>query len=261
MRRVIWLTVLVIACSASAVQARHAATNAPADIGYAGQTEQGLPGFVKLLPGGKVTAALAYSTFCSAGDGSIVWSGVARTTVRGGRFHYERKEDAKGPAITLDGRLTKTGASGTWHVHYSLRNKLGTVTDTCDSETVSWSFPRDGAGGQSSQGFPVALRLSTKTVKTMQFVTRVKCKSGDEYVIPTFYDNFPLSRKGSFARAFSDTGVPSSGRHTKLNIQVSGRTGRGVLHGSWHMSAVFTDKDGNQLDSCDSGPLTWSVIP
>ncbi|HYZ30045.1 MAG TPA: hypothetical protein VE570_13370 [Thermoleophilaceae bacterium] len=260
MRRVVCLTVLALACSGPAVQARHDAAKPP-DIGYAGQSEQGLPGFVKLLPGGKITAALAYSTFCRAGNGSIVWSGVARTSLRGGRFHYERKEDSKGPAITLDGRLTKTGASGTWHVHYSLRNNVGTVTDTCDSETVNWSFPRDGAGGQSSQGFPVALRLGGKSVKTMQFVTRVKCRSGDEYVIPTFYDNFPLSSNGSFSRTFSDDGLPSGGRNTKLNIEVRGRKGRGVVHGSWHMSAVFSDKAGKQLDTCDSGPLTWSVIP
>jgi hypothetical protein len=257
MRRAVLLIVVALFGAAPAV----IAAEQPRDIGYAGQTDQGLPGFVKLLPKGKITAAFAYSTFCSAGDGSIVWSGVARTAVKGGRFHYERKEDQKGPAITLDGRISAAGASGTWHVHYSVRNKLGTVTDVCDSQKVEWSFPRDGAGGQSSQGYPVALRIGPKSVKSIQFVTQVKCKSGDAYVIPTFYDNFPLSKKRSFRRTINDTGVPSKNQQTKLTIQVRGSTGRGVLHGSWRMTAVFTDKDGKQIDSCDSGPLTWSVIP
>jgi hypothetical protein len=252
--------VVAVACIAPAVvQARLDAT-ATRDLSYAGQTEQGLPGWVKLLPGGSITAALSYSTYCSAGDGSIVWSGVAKAKVKAGRFHYVRKEDAKGPAITLDGRMTQTGVTGTWHVHYSTRNNLGTVTDVCDSETVNWSFPRDGAGGQSSQGYPVALRLSAKAVKTMQMVTRIKCKSGDEYLLPTFYDNFPISR-GSFGRTFSDTVPAGKGTQTKLTMEFKGKKGRGVLHGSWHMSATFLDKDGKQLDTCDSGALTWSVVP
>jgi hypothetical protein len=260
MRLGLWLVVVALAGTAPAVQARLAANKPPTDIGYAGQTDQGLPGFVKVLPGGAVTAAFSYSTFCSGASGSILWSGVARAAVRKGRFHYQRKEDAKGPAITLDGRISKAGASGTWRVHFSVRNKLGTVTSTCDTESVTWSFPRDGAGGQSSQGYPLALRLGSSVVKSMQFVTQVKCKSGDEYVIPTFYDNLKLSGSGSFKRTLSDTGVPSGGRDTKLTVHVAGRRGRGVLHGSWQMTAVFTDKNGKQVDTCDSGPLTWSVF-
>jgi hypothetical protein len=258
MRLGLGVTVVALAC---VIAASVDAAGATRDLSYAGQTEQGLPGWVQLLPDGSVTAAFSYSTFCSAGDGSIVWSGVAKAKVKGGHFHYVRKEDAKAPAITLDGRLTKTGVSGTWHVHYSVRNKLGTVTDVCDSETVSWSFPRDGAGGQSSQGYPVALRISAKTVKTMQFVTRIKCKSGDQYLIPAFYDNFAISRNGSFGRTITDTVPASQGHQTKLTMDFKGKRGRGVLHGSWHMAAVFTDKDGKETDTCDSGPLTWSVVP
>jgi hypothetical protein len=259
MRLGMCLAAVILVCCVPAVQARHDATTPP-DIAYAGQTEQGLPGFVKLLPRGNVTAAFAYSTFCSAGDGSIVWSGVAKAKVRAGKFHYQRKEDEKGPAITLDGQLTKTGVSGTWHVHYSVRNKIGTTTDVCDSENVTWSFPRDGAAGQSSQGYPVALRLGTTTVKSLQFVTRIKCKSGDEYLIPSFYDTFPIS-KGSFGRTITDTVPFSKGQQAKLSIRLKGRKGRGVLHGSWQMTASFVDKDGKELDSCDSGPLSWSVVP
>lgn len=261
MRVGLWLAVAVLACATPVVQARSDAAKTPPDLSYAGQTDQGLPGFVKSLPGGSITAAFAYSTFCSAGDGSILWSGVARAKVQGGHFHYQRKEDAKGPAITLDGRITKTGVSGTWHVHYSVRDKLGTVTDVCDSENVSWSFPRDGAGGQTSQGYPVALRLGSKLVKSLQFVTQVKCKSGDSYLIPTFSDSIPISSRGSFSRTITDSVPLSKGQHTKLTIAVKGRTGRGVLHGSWQMTAVFTDNDGKQVDTCDSGPLTWSVVP
>jgi hypothetical protein len=94
----------------------------------------------------------------------------------------------------------------------------------------------------------------------MQMVTRIKCKSGDAYLIPTFYDNFAIS-KGRFGRSFTDTVPASKGTQTKLTMEFKGRIGRGVLHGSWHMAAEFVDKDGKQLDTCDSGPLTWSVVP
>src|SRR5262249_61511676 len=102
----------------------------PADTYYAGQTDQGLPGFVAVLPrNAGVKAAFTYTTSCSAGDGSIVWSGVAKAPIRKGHFHYVRKEDAKGPQITLDGAVTSSGVTGTWQVHFSTRNKIGTVTD------------------------------------------------------------------------------------------------------------------------------------
>lgn len=255
-----WVAVVAVLACTSVVQARPGASAPPRDLSYAGQTEQGLPGFIKSIPGGSVTAAFAYSTFCSGGDGSILWSGVAKAKVTGGHFHYERKEDAAGPAITLDGRITGTGASGTWRVHYSVRNQIGTVTDSCDTESVTWSFPRDGAGGQSSQGYPVALRLGTNVVKSMQFVTRVKCESGDGYLLPSFYDTFKI-RKGRFSRTITDSVPVSRGLQTKLTITVRGRKGSGVLHGSWQLKAVFTDSSGKQTDTCDSGPLAWSVVP
>jgi hypothetical protein len=260
MRRGLCLAAVILVSFVPAVQARHDATKQAPDLTYAGQTEQGLPGFVKVLPHGAITAAFAYSTFCSAGDGSIVWSGVAKAKVKGGKFHYQRREDAKGPAITLDGHITKTGVNGTWHVHYSVRNQIGTTTDVCDSETVNWSFPRDGAGGQTSQGYPVALRLGTNAVKSLQFVTRIKCKSGDEYLIPSFYDTFPIA-KGSFGRTITDTVPFTKGQQAKISIQLKGRKGRGVMHGSWQMTATFVDKDGKEIDTCDSGPLSWSVVP
>jgi hypothetical protein len=80
-------------------------------------------------------------------------------------------------------------------------------------------------------------------------VTQVKCKSGDAYVIPTFYVNFRLSKAGKFSRSFADNAVPSGDRHTTLNIQVKGATGRGVLH----MTVVFAYNDGKQLDTCAVG--------
>jgi hypothetical protein len=256
MRRGACVLVVVLACGAPFVQA---ATKAR-DVSYAGQTDQGLPGFVKLLPGGAgVSAAFSYTTNCTAGDGSILWSGVAKASLKGGHFHYSRKEDAKGPAITLDGTVTASAVSGTWRLHFNKRDALGTIRDTCDSGAVTWTLPRDGAGGQLARAYPLALRLGNGLVKTIALVTQVNCASGTSYLIPSFYDNFKLAKDGSFGRTFTDSGVPSRGVHPNLTLQLHGKLVRGQLRGTWRMKAVFVDSAGKQTDSCDSGNLSWSA--
>jgi len=253
--------VIAFTCAVPVGQARDGAAKRARDVVFAGQTEQGLPGYVKLLPhGAGVTAAFTYTTFCSGGDGSILWSGVSKATVKKGHFHFVRKEDAKGPRITLDGNIGTTGASGTWQVHFSTRTKLGTVTDVCDSGQVHWTLPRDGAGGQVATGYPIALRLGKTTVKTMGVVTQVNCESGDSYLIPTFYANFPLAKDGTFGRKFSDTGVPNKGLTSKLDVEFRGQLRRGKAHGTWQLKAVFSDKNGKEVDRCDSGQMNWTAV-
>jgi hypothetical protein len=249
-----------MACAAPAVDAGRLATNPSADIVYGGQTEQGYPGYVKLLPrGAGVQAAFTYSTFCSGTSGSILWTGVAKATLKKGHFHYERKEDLRGPRITLDGHVRANDVSGTWRVHFSTRTKVGTVTATCDSGVVSWTLPRDGAGGQVANGYPITMRLSKSNVKSMGVVTQLNCKSGDSYLIPAFYDNFAIARDRTFGRKFTDTGVPSGGRTSQLEIEFRGTIRRGKASGIWRMKVVFSDKSGREVDTCDSGQMSWSA--
>ena len=129
----------------------------------------------------------------------------------------------------------------------------------CDSGSVSWTLPRDGAGGQVANGYPISLRLSKTAVKTMGVVTQVNCKSGDSYLIPAFYDNFLLAKDGTFGRKFSDTGVPSGGKQSNLNVEFRGQVRRGIARGKWHMHVAFTDKSGKETDTCDSGEMSWSA--
>ena len=247
---------VTLACAAPLADAG----GATPDRVYGGQTEQGLPGYVKILPrGAGVQAAFTYSTFCSGGDGSILWSGVAKAALKRGRFHYVRKEDAKGPRITLDGRVGANDISGTWQVHFSTRTKLGTVTDVCDSGTVSWTLPRDGAGGQIANGYPISMRISKTNVKTMGVVTQVNCKSGDSYLIPAFYDNFAVAKDGTFGRKFTDTGVPNRGQTSELSLEFRGQFRAGRGSGTWSMHVVFSDKSGKQTDTCDSGLMHWTA--
>jgi hypothetical protein len=48
---------------------------------------------------------------------------------------------------------------------------------------------------------------------------------------------------------------------SKLTIELHGTVGKKKTKGTWHLTAVVTDASGNQVDSCDSGSLTWSVAP
>jgi hypothetical protein len=260
LRRGLGFALPIALCLMPAVAAATMQAKAVPDVVFAGQTEEGLPGYIKLLPhSAGVSAAFAYTTSCTAGDGSILWSGVAKAPIRGGHFHFVRKEDANGPQITLDGRIGPGGVSGTWHVHFTERTQVGSVTDICDSGTVAWSLPRDGAGGQLARAYPVALRLAKGNVKTLDFVTRVKCKSGDSYLIPSFYDNFRVAKDGTFGRTFKDKGVPTKGITPNMNIAIHGQIKRGQLQGTWRLKVVFTDSAGKDTDTCDSGPLTWSA--
>lgn len=258
MSRPICVALVTLVCLAPAVDAGDAAT-VPADAAYGGQTEQGLAAYVKLLPHrAGVTVAFTYTTSCSGSSGSILWTGVAKASLKGGRFHYTRKEDAKGPRITLDGKISPSFASGTWRVHFSTRDALGTVRAVCDSGTVDWTLPRDGAGGQVGGGYPVALRLGTRSVKSIELVTQVKCKSGDAYLIPSFYANFRIAGDGSFGRKFTDDGTPVGVKTSKLTVDLHGQVRGGKVKGTWRLKVVFSS-DGEQVDTCDSGPLSWAA--
>jgi hypothetical protein len=261
MRRGFCLVLVAVIAAVPAAQARRLRAKPVPDVSYAGQTEQGVGAYVRLLPHHLgVSAAFTYTTSCTAGDGSIIWTGVAKAALKGGHFHYARKEDANGPQITLDGKVSPAFVTGTWHVHFSTRDQLGTVRDTCDSGVVHWTLPRDGAGGQVAKGYPIVLRLATTKVESLELVTQVRCKSGNTYVIPSFYDNFPIAKDGTFGQKFTDSGVPAKGQKSALTIEVHGTVKGGKAKGTWHLAAVFSDADsGKQVDTCDSGPLTWTA--
>jgi hypothetical protein len=124
---------------------------------------------------------------------------------------------------------------------------------------VTWTLPRDGAGGQLARAYPVAFRLAKRLVKTVGMVTQVNCQSGTSYLIPSFYGNFRIAKNGTFGKTFTDTGIPSRGVHPNLSLELHGKLARGQLSGTWRMKAVFVDSSGKQTDSCDSGTLNWSA--
>jgi hypothetical protein len=255
-----WVCVaLVVMAGLVAAATSPGAEFSTADLTYAGQTEQGYAAYVQVLPHrAGVTAAFTYQTSCTGTKGSILWTGVARASLKGGRFHYSRKEDAKGPQITLDGTMGTAAASGTWHVHFTVRDELGTAHGVCDSGKVEWTLPRDGAGGQVATGYPIVLRVKKPSVKSIELMTEVKCKSGDAYLIPSYYADFRIARDGTFGRKFNDDGTPVAGRTSKLTIELHGRLRRGRIKGTWRLNVVFSD-EGKQVDTCDSGPLSWTA--
>jgi hypothetical protein len=260
-RKMVCLAFVGVLAVAPAAEARKPKPK-PINNVFAGRTDQGVPAYVKVLPHKQgIEAVFAYSADCSDGQSAVLWSGARKLAAKKGRFGFKRTEDATGPEITLDGRLGKKSASGTWHVSFTIRDDGGAVTATCDSGLVNWTLPKSTLGGQTSAGYPIILDMTKKKVRTIQLVTEMKCQSGASYFAFTPYQDFDIARDGSFGDSFTDTGQPAPNMNSNLTIEVHGKIGKTKTKGTWQLKAVVNDSSGNQVDTCDSGPLTWSVAP
>jgi len=260
-RKTVCLAFVAVLAVAPAAEARKARPR-PVENVAAGRTDQGLPAYVKVLPHNQgLEAVFSYSVSCSDGDSALLWGGATKLKVSKGRFGFKRDEDTSGPQITLDAKVGKRSVTGTWQASFSVRDDAGAVTATCDSGLVNWSLPKSLLGGQTSAGYPMILDLTKAKVRVIQIVTEMKCQSGASYFAATPYDNFAISRTGTFGDSFTDTGQPAPGMGAKLTIAVHGKVGKTKTKGTWRLTAVVTDSSGNQVDSCDSGPMTWSVAP
>ena len=258
MKKSMLLAMVALAALAPSALA-HKATPPPDHV-YAGETDQGLPAYVKVLSHNRgVEIVAAYAAKCDSGEVAVLWGGATKLGNRKGRFHFSRAEDANGPQLTLNGRLGKKSVSGTWNASFTITDDAGNVTDRCDSGLVHWTLPKSQLGGQSSDGYPVFLAAGKGKVRSIQLVTAMKCQSGNTYFWMTPYDNFPVAPDGSFGDSFTDDGQPGDGMQSKLTIEIHGKLGKTGASGTWHISAVVSDASGNQVDTCDSGPLTWHV--
>jgi hypothetical protein len=254
-KKYVVLAALVLAVPAPAALARRPA---PPERVFAGTTDQGLPAYVKVLSHNRgVETVVAYAAKCDSGGVAILWGGATKLSVRKGRFSFARSEDDRGPQITLHGRIGKKSVSGSWNASFTIRDDSGAVTDHCDTGLVNWTLKKPPFGGQSSDGYPIVMSVAKGKVRSIQLVTDMKCQSGSDYFMATPYADFAVARDGSFGDSFTDTGHPGPGMQSKITIDISGKVGRKGASGTWHMSAVISDASGNQVDSCDSGSLTW----
>jgi hypothetical protein len=228
---------------------------------FAGPNGQGLASWVQLDKHGKTaTVVVAFGAECSASGGALLWTG-AKVPVKKGRFAYERTEDANGPAIQIQGKIGKSAATGTFHVSYQDPTTPGS---TCDSGQVSFRLPIAGYGGQlSGDGYPIALTFNKKktSVREMKLVVGVNCQSGSSFAVSRTYTDFDLTKSGSFGDEFDDDASEiQADPHPTFHVSFDGKLGKTKASGTFRLTAVMKDAQGNQVDTCDSGVLKWSAL-
>jgi len=117
---------------------------------YAGQTSQGMPMVVELDKGRRTVdqVRFAWQGTCTP-DGSFdVGDRVSDFAISDGKFgeSFQSTFDAGGGAkvvidYALDGRLSRSRASGSVTVKFTRTDAAGNVMQTCDTGSVSWSLP------------------------------------------------------------------------------------------------------------------------
>lgn len=137
----------------------------------------------------------------------------------------------------------------------------------------AWAVPpRKDAGyqGSSSQKLgnltqPVSLRVS----KSGASVTRIdipwttKCTAPDgrhAFDALAVIKNRPISPTGSFGSAASYPGKLSGGQTAIYTVKLTGTfTKRTLVRGTLRVTIAIKDATGQQVDSCDSGAVTWQA--
>jgi hypothetical protein len=259
-QKVVCLVALgVLLATPAAADARRA--RPVADSVFAGTTTQGVPGYVKVLPHGRgLEIVFSYFAECSDGEAGLFWRGVSGVPLRRGHFRYSQRQSADSPDITIDGRFGKKSVSGTWHVSFSVPDDAG-GTVTCDSGLVPWTVQKAAHGGRSSDGYPIIASLDKDRVRMIQLAAGLKCQSGVTRFWASPYSDFPISASGAFGDAFDDAIPGPDNGQVKVRVEIRGHVGRIKVKGTARITGVVLDSAGNQVDSCDSGPLTWSLVP
>ena len=158
LRRAVALSLAVLASAplAAAAAGRHdrvpARTSAPsAGVVYAGVTPQGFPVMVELSKSGRqvVRAVVGLALTCTSGGSIGLPDGWSRLTVRKRAFSQtfgpESQALPDGSTLEVQGAVSgnvnssRTRIAGQWSLKLTVRDVAGTVTDTCDSGTVSWT--------------------------------------------------------------------------------------------------------------------------
>jgi hypothetical protein len=257
--RIACVVALGLLIAVPATEAKKHRPKPVADNVFAGSTAQGLPGYVKVLSHRRgLEVVFTFGTECTDGQTGVLWRGVTGVQVRKGRFHYSHAQAGNDPEVTLDGQLGKKTASGTWHMSFTFPNDTGGMT-TCDSGLVSWSFPKSLMGGRTSDGYPLAVDVFKGKVRGIQIAAELKCQSGGVYFWGQPYMDFPIDSGGRFGDSFDDSGPAPENQQGKLRIEVRGRVGKSAIKGTYRVTVAILDAAGAQVDTCDSGLLTWSA--
>lgn len=173
----------------------------------------------------------------------------------------------------ISGVLKKTSGAGS----YSAKTVIGPVftgptppenftPDVCDSG--AWTFfvqrgPRV-FGGASEQGDPIVVLLNAKKRSVSDFIFGWRAdgceRQGTWWDFPDHYKNFPVDRTGSFVAAFSDPVTSSDGSKVVFGYNINGRLKGKRASGTFGVSPLIMDSQGQQIGSCSTPNLKWTAL-
>jgi hypothetical protein len=150
------VAVLAAAPLAAVAAPRHdrvpARISAPsAGVVYAGVTPQGFPVMVEVNKSGRqvVRAAAGINVTCVSGLSFALPAGWSKLTIRqrafNGSFGPETETNPDGTTLEVEEAVngkfnsSRSRVSGRWSLKITSRDAAGTVLDTCDSGSVSWT--------------------------------------------------------------------------------------------------------------------------
>jgi hypothetical protein len=134
------------------------------------------------------------------------------------------------------------------------------------------ALPRKDAGYQGSSSekagpltYPVALRVSKSGASVTRFDVQwsAKCTpAGGRRSLTglAVIKNRPISPKGAFSSAASYSRDFADGQKALYTVKMAGSfTKRILARGTLRITVSITDAAGTQVDSCDSGAVTWQA--
>jgi hypothetical protein len=198
---------------------------------------------------------------------------LGMTRNRNGRFAGKQRDvgtldgASVQATVTLRGRLSRTGASGTLAAQVVIRNASGAAQDACRTPATRWSAARAAGrvyGGNTSQREPLVIKLNrgrTAATDVLLNWESASCTPADEFVsFAEHFRLFPLSASGVFGDSFNQAYPGDGGGEDDFAYQLHGKVGRVRAHGTYRATATSKDASGATTVSCDSAPVTWSAI-
>lgn len=191
---------------------------------------------------------------------------LRKLKVRGGRFSWRRtiRYPSTGGSLrtVLRGRFSADGTRFTGTVRERVRNPQTRVR--CDSGKVRFrgAVPEraliNGAwAGQTAQGLPLALRIGSEGIETLDFNVSLTCGNGEQIVRPVGV----LEETG---RIDDEDLTFSTGTWTlDTRIRVTGKARRGLVSGTIVAEDSISRPDGDdeRTYSCSSGDVPFEARP
>jgi|tagenome__1003787_1003787.scaffolds.fasta_scaffold20245246_2 hypothetical protein len=126
------------------------------------------------------------------------------------------------------------------------------------------AHPGGTYGGSTAQEWPVTFTVaaSGRSIIRAQIALERPCMAGPTRATPDSYSDLRVSRTGAFSSSFGpDPQKHDDGTSDEFTGSLSGRLDarRQRITGTWELKTVTKDAAGNVTDTCDSGPVKFTV--